>query len=334
MSRPASPDAGEHPPGKTIDGGQPSPTGAEVSEGRGPVSRGMSRDSGRWRWRRMRRQPGRRRRGGSGVAGRSTAHRRGKGRDEDGRGPDSEGGAVEALCEVHLLQGLEGLEVPRTGFEGEGEAEFHAALKDGASSDITWDFFSLVGIRGDTDFMIMAESASLEPFQSLVSKLLFRRSSAGTLEIPYSYLAMTRRSRYIGAHKHAGQEGTSEGAGGEGGQQQKPEAGSRFLFVYPFMKKREVVQARLQRAAEVMAEHFKIRPQVPCDQDPHGLLVRDGRPGVRAHRSRETSPAEFLALVEELRELRGQHVYPARDADIHLLQAGQSGCWSCSPLLG
>src|SRR5207244_12312218 len=67
-------------------------------------------------------------------------------------------------------------------------------------------FFSLVGLRGDTDFMVLADSGDLEEFQRMVSELT-ATSLGRFLEIPYSYLAMTKRSHYLGSHRHAGQEG-------------------------------------------------------------------------------------------------------------------------------
>src|SRR5438552_3091305 len=93
---------------------------------------------------------------------------------------------------------------------------------------VNLSFFSLVGIRGDADFMILASSTSLDPFQDLLSSLLSTKLGR-YLETPYSYLAMTRRSHYVGSHKHGGQEGSGD----------EIPSNSKFLFVYPFVKKRE-----------------------------------------------------------------------------------------------
>ena len=40
--------------------------------------------------------------------------------------------------------------------------------------NVELQFFSLVGIRGDADFMILASSTDLDPFQGLVSSLRSR----------------------------------------------------------------------------------------------------------------------------------------------------------------
>ncbi len=54
--------------------------------------------------------------------------------------------------------------------------------------------------------MILADSETLEPFQELVSAVLATRLGRH-LEIPYSYLAMTRQSHYTRSHKHPELEG-------------------------------------------------------------------------------------------------------------------------------
>jgi chlorite dismutase len=167
--------------------------------------------------------------------------------------------------------------------------EFVEVLKKHACS-IRLSFFSLVGLRGDTDFMILADSSSIEPFQSLVSELLSTRLGR-YLETPYSYLAMTRRSPYLGTHRHAGQEGT----GGD-----IPESGSRYLFVYPFVKKREWYKLPFAERQRIMAEHFKVGhkyPRIKINTGySFGLDDQEFMLGFEGD-----DPSEFLALVEELR---------------------------------
>jgi len=152
--------------------------------------------------------------------------------------------------------------------------------------------FSLVGIRGDADFMILAESMSLEPFQGLVSSVL-ATTLGRYLETPYSYLAMTRRSHYLGSHKHPGQEGTL-GAGGLAPNQ------SKFLFVYPFVKKRSWYGLPFAERQRIMAEHFKVGHKYPKIKINTGYSFGlDDQEFVLAFEGDD--PAEFLALVEELR---------------------------------
>ena len=158
------------------------------------------------------------------------------------------------------------------------------------SREINLSFFSLVGLRGDTDFMILADSPTLDPFQSLVSELLSTRLGR-YLDTPYSYLAMTRRSPYLGTHGHPGQEGTGD---------ERPESGSRYIFVYPFVKKREWYKLPFTERQRMMAEHFKIGHKYPRITINTGYSFGlDDQEFVLAFEGDD--PSEFLALVEELR---------------------------------
>jgi chlorite dismutase len=155
--------------------------------------------------------------------------------------------------------------------------------------DVELSFFSLVGLRGDVDFMILADSGSLDPFQGLFAGLLATKLGK-YLEMPFSYLAMTRQSHYIGSHKHSGQEGTAL---------ESPNA-RKFLFVYPFVKKREWYRLPFVERQRMMADHFRIGHKYPAIKihtgysfgidDQEFVLSFDG-----------DDPSEFLALVEELR---------------------------------
>ncbi len=167
----------------------------------------------------------------------------------------------------------------------ESRSQFLESL-NGASSRLS--FFSLVGIRGDTDFMIMAESPALEPFQELVAGLLSTKLGR-YLETPYSYLAMTRRSKYLGTHKHAGQEGTA-----------REHSASKFLFVYPFVKKREWYRLPFVERQRIMADHFKIGHKYPSIKINTGYSFGlDDQEFVLAFEGDD--PSEFLSLVEDLR---------------------------------
>ena len=169
--------------------------------------------------------------------------------------------------------------------KGESKEEFLQAL---GSPPAVLSFFSLVGIRGDADFMILADSPEIEPFQSLVANLLSTKLGR-YLDIPYSYLAMTRRSRYLGSHRHPGQEGTARGR-----------SNSKFIFVYPFVKKREWYRLPFTERQRIMAEHFKIGHKYPSITINTGYSFGlDDQEFVLAFEGDD--PSEFLALVEDLR---------------------------------
>ncbi len=167
----------------------------------------------------------------------------------------------------------------------ESKREFLQVLESSATA---LSFFSLVGLRGDTDFMILAESPSLDSFQTLVSDVLSTKLGR-YLEMPYSYLAMTRSSKYLGSHRHAGQEGSM-----------RQPSSSRFIFVYPFVKKREWYRLPFTERQRIMAEHFKIGHKYPSIKINTGYSFGlDDQEFVLAFEGDD--PSEFLELVEELR---------------------------------
>lgn len=172
----------------------------------------------------------------------------------------------------------------------ESAREEFLGVLDRRSHDTALRFFSLVGIRGDTDFMILADSDSLESFQALISGLLSTQLGK-YLDTPYSYLAMTRHSQYLGAHRHQGQEGTGSEAA---------ESRSKYLFVYPFVKKREWYRLPFTERQRMMAEHFEIGrkyPRIKINTGySFGLDDQEFMLGFEGD-----DPSEFLALVEELR---------------------------------
>jgi chlorite dismutase len=157
------------------------------------------------------------------------------------------------------------------------------------SRSVRLSYFSLVGIRGDADFMILSETVDLDAVQELMSSVLGSRLGR-YLDVPYSYLAMTKPSHYIGSHKHAGQEGTG----------QEAPSNSKYIFVYPFVKKREWYRLPFEERRRIMAEHFKIGHRYPAIKIHTGYSFGiDDQEFVLAFEGDD--PAEFLALVEELR---------------------------------
>lgn len=127
-----------------------------------------------------------------------------------------------------------------------------AALLAKSQAGLKLQLFSLVGIRGDADFMMLADSATLEPFQELVSSVLATRLGR-YLDIPYSYLAMTRQSHYTRSHKHAGQEVD---------ESLIPDR-AKYMFVYPFVKMRSWYGLPFAERQRIMGEHFKVGRKYP-----------------------------------------------------------------------
>ena len=64
--------------------------------------------------------------------------------------------------------------------------------------------YSLVGIRGDCDFMLWRIGYELDAMQEMSAKLL-ATGLGKYLTIPYSYLSMTKSSIYLVGHEHDAQ---------------------------------------------------------------------------------------------------------------------------------
>jgi chlorite dismutase len=99
--------------------------------------------------------------------------------------------------------------------------------------------YSLVGTRGDADFMLWIITESLDSIRMLHSELM-NTELGKYLSTPYSYLAMLRPSEYFG-------------------KPSDPEpAGSKYLFVYPFTKKREWYSIPFEERRRIMKDHVQI----------------------------------------------------------------------------
>lgn len=160
--------------------------------------------------------------------------------------------------------------------------------------------YSVVGMRGDADFLLWQIGDRLDDVQALHSALL------GTLMGPYlslsySYLAMTRRSQYV-SESEASQRTALH------------PTDSRYLFVYPFVKTREWYQLPLEDRQEMMDEHIRIGREYPSVKlNTTYSFGLDDQEFVVAFETDE--PADFLDLVMELREAKTS-LYTLRDTPI------------------
>ncbi len=170
-----------------------------------------------------------------------------------------------------------------------GSGEFLGVLER-YSKRLSLRCYSLVATRGDVDFMIWIIADDLQPVQEFVSELL-STGLGRKLDVVYSFLAMTRKSKYIGSHRRAGQErAETEG---------RPH-GAKYAFVYPLVKKREWYKVPFVERQRIMAEHFKIGHKYPSIKINTGYSFGlDDQEFVLAFEG--DSPGEFLDLVEELR---------------------------------
>lgn len=159
--------------------------------------------------------------------------------------------------------------------------------------------YGLVGIRGDCDFLLWQVAEDLDALVALQTAL--NRTDLGAyLSLPYSYLAMTRRSIYQ----------FPEDPGAPSRLVIRP-SDARYLFVYPFIKTRAWYSLPKPERQVMMDEHVRIGRKYPSIRlnttYSYGL---DDQEFIVAFEG--DSPAEFLDLVMELRESQAS-AYTLRD---------------------
>ncbi len=170
---------------------------------------------------------------------------------------------------------------------------------DGCRGRLLLRPYGLVGIRGDCDFLLWQAAEDLEALVDLQTAL--NRTDLGAfLSLPYSYLAMTRRSIYE----------FPEDPSAPSRLVIRP-SDARYLFVYPFVKTRAWYGLPKHERQAMMDEHVRIGRKYPTIRlnttYSYGL---DDQEFIVAFEG--DSPAEFLDLVMELRESKASS-YTLRD---------------------
>lgn len=161
--------------------------------------------------------------------------------------------------------------------------------------------YSMIGIRGDAEFMLWRISERLEDFQDMSAAFL-KTGLGQYILIPYSYLAMTKRSMYVDKHQHTGSESSrARIVPGE----------AKYLFVYPFIKNRDWYTLPKEERQKMMDVHIAMGHKYPSVKinttysfglDDHEFVVA----------FESDSPADFLDLVMELRETQASR-FTVRD---------------------
>ncbi len=164
--------------------------------------------------------------------------------------------------------------------------------------------YSLVGMRGDCDFMLWRISYDLLKFQEMTAQLL-ATGLGQYLTTPYSYLSMTKRSLYVDKHVHEGQEGL---------RQRLTPGQFRYLFVYPFVKNKAWYRLTQHARQGMMNEHIEIGHKYPTVRlNTTYSFGLDDQEFVVAFES--DRPDHFLDLVMELRHSEATG-YTLRDTPI------------------
>ena len=153
--------------------------------------------------------------------------------------------------------------------------------------------YSLVGTRGDADFMLWLVSERVDDLHEFSARLN-RTRMAAHLDTPYSYFSMTKRSMYVEKHEHPNQEGRSN-------RLVISPTGRRYLFVYPFVKTRAWYRLPAAERQRQMGEHIAMGHRYPSVKiNTTYSFGLDDQEFVVAFES--DSVADFLDLVQEMRE--------------------------------
>ena len=178
----------------------------------------------------------------------------------------------------------------------EDKREFLAACEDFAQ-DRSLRAYSTVGTRGDADLLLLAQSPTLEDIHTF-HVVLAQSGLAKWMSIPHSYLAMTKRSPYSESDARP-EICTSE---------------RRYLFVYPFEKKRDWYRLPPDERQRIMDEHIAVGRRYPeITINTAYSFGLDDQEFVVSFEADD--PGQFLDLVQELRGSESSS-YTLRDTPI------------------
>ncbi|HWS53103.1 MAG TPA: chlorite dismutase family protein [Pyrinomonadaceae bacterium] len=164
--------------------------------------------------------------------------------------------------------------------------------------------YSIVGLRSNVDFMVWRIGYALDPFQQMSAEL--NATALGRhLDVTQSFLSMTKRSMYIDKDNPEHVEDRLHIVPGQ----------SQYLFVYPFVKTRDWYMLPVEQRQELMDEHIRVGSKYRSVKlhttYSFGL---DDQEFVVAFET--DHPADFLDLVQELRETRASK-YTLRDTPMY-----------------
>jgi chlorite dismutase len=122
--------------------------------------------------------------------------------------------------------------------------------------------YSMISTRGDCDLLLWQAAKNFDHFQGFAAAVL--NSELGAyLTLPYSYFALTRRSIYVNKYE---EEYLRKYGGGEKLDMARiainPQ-GSKYLFVYPFVKTRDWYMLSQEERQEMMDEHIRVGHEWP-----------------------------------------------------------------------
>ena len=171
--------------------------------------------------------------------------------------------------------------------------------------------FSLIGMRGDVDFLLWRIAFDLETLQEMTAKLL-ATGLGQWLTTPYSLLGQAKTSVYEDPYIHPSQE--------EKRSRVRP-GEYKYLFVYPFVKTREWFLLSKEDRSAAMRDHIRVGHEYPSIKlNTIYSFGLDDQEWVVAFESNR--PSDFLDLVMELRETESSK-YTVRDTPIFTCIRGE-----------
>ncbi|TDJ51142.1 MAG: chlorite dismutase [Nitrospina sp.] len=176
----------------------------------------------------------------------------------------------------------------------QGKREFLSLLEEyDGSDDMILLSYSTMGLRTDAELMLWRISYKLEDFQAMSTKM-FRTGLGKYLTPTYSYFSQTKRSMYMDTFNPEHEEDRTHIIPGK----------AKYLFIYPFTKKREWYLLSQHARQGIMDEHIYIGNQYPSVKlNTTYSFGLDDNEFVVAFES--DYPDDFLDLVMDLRETEG-----------------------------
>ena len=164
--------------------------------------------------------------------------------------------------------------------------------------------YSTAGLKADCDFMLWRISLTPDDFQTQTAAMN-KSTLGGYLSMPWSFVAMTKRSTYIDKVDpfHTAESRTHIIPGKR-----------KYLFVYPFVKTRDWYLLPLEKRQEIMDVHIRAGNKYPSVKlNTTYSFGLDDQDFVVAFETDE--PKDFLDLVMELRETESSK-FTQRDTPI------------------
>jgi len=177
--------------------------------------------------------------------------------------------------------------------------------------------YSLMGTRGDADLLFWQAAPEVDTLQRFETAV-FSTELGSYLLSTYSYLATTRKSEYEFPEEP------------DEDRTVVHPADSRYLYVYPFVKKREWYALPFERRQEMMADHVRIGRKYPNVRiNTAYSFGLDDQEFVVSFENDD--PGEFVDLVMEL---RGSESSGATERDTPVFTCLQMSIWDALDALG